>query len=361
MSAVIEGALQAWEDCNTSDGALLEVTLCQMLPLIANHIPRGRESEVRRKKLEELFAVGRTPETALFLQMARVHEGKVHFLNFWRAFSEASRLVAATDENITCEEDLFYELETLRDRVLRLLDAGIEGSPAALGCPITIGLLLEVLNSTKAMSCQPDFWQLLMETLQGLETDEVDRERLTCFVLFWVSIAANQAAIPMSITTLPTPFEEGGLEVLVHIYDVDERFIRFNKFFAHKQSPLKFGGVFHAGVVVNGLEWAYGCEDGVNCTEPKDCPQYQFRQVVPCKNTQLSPEDVAGIISDLVEEYPGDDYDLLREIAAISPMISANDWALVGFRGGFTDLHASVRVLMVLCNQLLALELMNIW
>lgn len=110
-----------------------------------------------------------------------------------------------------------------------------------------------------------------------------------------------------------------GLPVRVHIYDVslEKRIQKINRVFAHKKSPLKFGGVFHAGVEVNGLEWCFGFEDsdtrsGVCCMEPKTHPQHHYRQTVEMGHAHLKPEDIAYILAALVEEYPGDDYDLLR-------------------------------------------------
>ncbi|CAE8631745.1 unnamed protein product, partial [Polarella glacialis] len=86
---------------------------------------------------------------------------------------------------------------------------------------------------------------------------------------------------------------------------------------AHKKSPFKLGGVFHAGVEVNGLEWSFGAtmsetHPGVSCDEPKQHQQHHYRQTVVLKPTHLKAEDIADIISSLLEEYPGDDYDLLR-------------------------------------------------
>merc|ERR1739848_640113 len=70
--------------------------------------------------------------------------------------------------------------------------------------------------------------------------------------------------------------KQGGHEVILHIYDVsqEDSIRRVNKVLAHKMSPVKFGGVFHAGVEVLGLEWSYGFSEvetqaGVSCVEPK--------------------------------------------------------------------------------------------
>lgn len=68
---------------------------------------------------------------------------------------------------------------------------------------------------------------------------------------------------------------------------------------------------------MNGLEWSYGatvCDTscGIACNEPRDHPQHRYRQTIFMGYTFLSPEEVAALLGDFIEEYPGDDYDLLR-------------------------------------------------
>lgn len=110
-----------------------------------------------------------------------------------------------------------------------------------------------------------------------------------------------------------------GVEVIIHIYDVsqEDSIRKLNKFLAHRFSPVKLGGVFHAGVEVNGLEWSFGSSwsdtvPGISCVEPKTHPQHTFRQTVNMRRTKRSEEDIADIIAVLIEDYPGHDYDLLR-------------------------------------------------
>lgn len=84
----------------------------------------------------------------------------------------------------------------------------------------------------------------------------------------------------------------------------------------NKALPQCIGGIFHAGVEVNGLEWEFNAVDrrtcaGVGCTLPGSNAQHRYRQTVHLGNTNLTPEDIADVISQLVDEYPGDRYDLL--------------------------------------------------
>lgn len=49
---------------------------------------------------------------------------------------------------------------------------------------------------------------------------------------------------------------------------------KLNKWLAHKRNPFKFGGVFHAGLEVHGLEWSFGMSlsdsvPGVECSLPR--------------------------------------------------------------------------------------------
>merc|ERR1712050_376386 len=64
-------------------------------------------------------------------------------------------------------------------------------------------------------------------------------------------------------------------------------------------------------------EWSYGfstseTQSGICCVEPRTHPQHHYRQTIILRSTKTKAEDIADIISDLIEDYPGDDYDLLR-------------------------------------------------
>jgi len=113
-----------------------------------------------------------------------------------------------------------------------------------------------------------------------------------------------------------------GRKVKLHIYDVsrDPNVQRVNSVFAHKDAPIKLGGLFHAGVEISKLEWAFGsgCLDdesptGVRCHQPKHNMQHSYRQTVYLGRSQCSREEVAKILAEIAEEYSAESYDLLRK------------------------------------------------
>jgi len=131
-------------------------------------------------------------------------------------------------------------------------------------------------------------------------------------------VYARSAMLPLS--TMPSLEQvQTGLPVLVHIYDVTQEvgIRRLNKVLANKRLPIKFGGVFHAGVEVNGEEWSYGCTEseddpGVNSNEPRMHPDHHYRQTVAMPCTQLAALQIQDVLEDLSREYPGPAYDILR-------------------------------------------------
>jgi hypothetical protein len=76
-------------------------------------------------------------------------------------------------------------------------------------------------------------------------------------------------------------------------------------------------GAFHVGVEVYGSEWSYGrIQSGTGVyalyDKPETCSIHHFRESLDVGTTNLSPEEVMGIIAELSEEWLGCDYDLLR-------------------------------------------------
>lgn len=76
-------------------------------------------------------------------------------------------------------------------------------------------------------------------------------------------------------------------------------------------------GIFHAGVEVHGIEWAYGGHDneytGIFATKPKDAPgQVVYRQSVTIGQTDLTRAEVEQLIFRMGDEYRGSRYHLLQ-------------------------------------------------
>eukprot|EP00930_Biecheleria_cincta_P053423 TRINITY_DN38925_c0_g1_i1.p1 TRINITY_DN38925_c0_g1~~TRINITY_DN38925_c0_g1_i1.p1 ORF type:complete len:272 (-),score=59.21 TRINITY_DN38925_c0_g1_i1:115-897(-) len=100
--------------------------------------------------------------------------------------------------------------------------------------------------------------------------------------------------------------------VTLHIYDVtgSAAVREMNKLL------LAVGtGAFHGGVEVYGKEWSYGYADegsGVFCCTPMACEGHQYRESVVIGETAMSPQEVGQVLEQLMEAWPGNEYDLLR-------------------------------------------------
>jgi len=109
------------------------------------------------------------------------------------------------------------------------------------------------------------------------------------------------------------------LPVFLNIYDVSnqEGVKVMNSVLAHWLSPVKFGGAFHTGVEVGGIEWSYGrtyrdTRPGIIGMPPRSDPKHSFRQTIPLGFTRMSLEQVNHTISELIEDYPGQEYEVFR-------------------------------------------------
>jgi len=328
--------LEAWAECRPDGMTLAEELVPQLLPNIAVLVPGGLETPESARRLNELFnsqaPVGGAPP--VFLQMLKPRRGQVHFLYFWQAFSEAAKLVAGGGSTSSSAQPrdtqgrLDVELEQLRDRVLQRIEAQKTEQLSTV-------VLVDEVHSSASSSGLPGYWREVLEGLGALEQIQaLNLEELTAVMIAWLHDASswlelqNRSAASQGGAASRADrgksadrrdLEEKGIPVYLHVYDVsqEESVQKLNKVLAHRHSPLKFGGVFHCGVEVNGLEWCYGFSSqetlpGVCCVEPKAHPQHHYRQTVRLKRTLLSAERIAEIVGNLLEEYPGDDYDLLR-------------------------------------------------
>jgi len=107
--------------------------------------------------------------------------------------------------------------------------------------------------------------------------------------------------------------------VLLNVYDVgsseDELVHKVNKI-GTGNNNLLVGGVFHAGVEVYGVEWMYGYSaegnTGVCSTLPRMNPQHTYRTTVPLGKTKMSEEEVKGLLTQMADEWRGQEYHLLH-------------------------------------------------
>merc|ERR1719350_2645652 len=118
LLGLVEAALEAWAECRPVGMTLAEESVLKMLPIIAARVPGALGSPDAAHRLHGVFNSKQhcADHTPLFVQMLRPHAGQVHFLYFWRAFGEASRLVSgggATGSNAQAA-CLTAELELLR-------------------------------------------------------------------------------------------------------------------------------------------------------------------------------------------------------------------------------------------------------
>ncbi|PKI47544.1 deSI-like protein At4g17486 [Punica granatum] len=74
-------------------------------------------------------------------------------------------------------------------------------------------------------------------------------------------------------------------------------------------------GIFHSGVEIYGVEYAFGAHDypttGVFETEPQKCPGFKFRRSILVGTTSLGPLEIREFIERLSKSYNGDTYNLI--------------------------------------------------
>lgn len=76
-------------------------------------------------------------------------------------------------------------------------------------------------------------------------------------------------------------------------------------------------GIFHSGVEVHGVEYAFGAHDysssGVFEVEPRQCPGFKFRKSIFIGVTKLDPCQVREFIERQAASYNGDTYHLISK------------------------------------------------
>jgi hypothetical protein len=105
---------------------------------------------------------------------------------------------------------------------------------------------------------------------------------------------------------------EQGSKVALHVYHVShsDAVRRLNRVTGGSRNPLKFGGVFHAGIEVNGREWSYGATEdpedtGIAWNVPTRHSMHQFYSTVELGETKLTPDEVNSTVRRLMRQWPG--------------------------------------------------------
>ncbi|KAI3763271.1 hypothetical protein L1987_53725 [Smallanthus sonchifolius] len=74
-------------------------------------------------------------------------------------------------------------------------------------------------------------------------------------------------------------------------------------------------GVYHSGVQVHGVEFAFGFHKqsttGIFEGEPKQCDGFTFRKQIPIGWTEMSLKEVRGFMEELARDYTGNSYNLI--------------------------------------------------
>eukprot|EP00250_Pteridium_aquilinum_P017459 c23637_g2_i1 orf=95-760(+) len=76
-------------------------------------------------------------------------------------------------------------------------------------------------------------------------------------------------------------------------------------------------GIFHSGIEVHGVEYAFGAHDysssGVFEVEPRNCPGFSFRRTITVGTTDKDPLQIREFIEQLSLDYAGDSYHLIAK------------------------------------------------
>ncbi|PIM97627.1 hypothetical protein CDL12_08655 [Handroanthus impetiginosus] len=76
-------------------------------------------------------------------------------------------------------------------------------------------------------------------------------------------------------------------------------------------------GVYHSGVQVHEVEYAFGAHEypttGIFEGEPRRCDGFTFRKTILIGFTDLTPEEVRGLMEELAGKYRGNAYNLITK------------------------------------------------
>ncbi|KAJ8604092.1 hypothetical protein CTAYLR_001740 [Chrysophaeum taylorii] len=102
--------------------------------------------------------------------------------------------------------------------------------------------------------------------------------------------------------------------VFLHVYDVGHS---LEVACLNRAAELAGAGIFHAAVQIYGKEYSFGgCDkatSGVFACNPAKCPLHTYRETVFLGNSSLSRQAVKAILADMVPNWMGNTYDILRK------------------------------------------------
>lgn len=310
IATSLELFLKAWEAYQPNGYTIPESIISGLHQEMACTLLEGTESCVAQS----------TAEMILHEDM-EAHMGQVHILSAWRAFTATRDFLLREGHEIgrhtlaTLSDRLSNELERMRDTVLDMAETvtNNEHEPYKGQTLVALGLAM-AMRDASITSTAPEVWLEAEKQLRGSDEIMASLEDVTDILLS----CSRGSMQPQSNSALPTG--KPGIPVFLHIYDcsLEDNVHKLNQVLAHKRSPLKLGGIFHAGIEVGGLEWSFGSTQndsvaGIHCVLPQKNKQHRYRQTLQLEPTLLTHEDIAKIISELLDEYPGNSYDLLRK------------------------------------------------
>lgn len=318
--------LDFWSACGKVSRIVVPIA-CNGLFHELEALRDGVLSKVEGVRTPRLSSVG-VPSNLLLEEMHRVYTESVR-PSFWRS----AMLALDAFKNVS-----FCNLHQLTNMFMSWLyesslwERSKQGSRAAGRCN-SAGLLcapmpLDVLRSSRGASARAPSPQAFRDG-QVSPAASMSSTRYTS-----PSSSRDEQDSPPETSRTPTPpktpsptslinpfawaFQHKGFPVYLHIYDAtrEESIQLLNTVLAFEYSPFKFGGAFHTGVEVNGMEWSFGLEDNVSksgllCTTPKHHPKHHYRETINCGRTILTEDEIVNIVSQLVEDYPGHDYHVL--------------------------------------------------
>ncbi|KAJ0604294.1 putative PPPDE peptidase domain, PPPDE putative peptidase domain superfamily [Helianthus annuus] len=101
-------------------------------------------------------------------------------------------------------------------------------------------------------------------------------------------------------------FEPGNTPVYLNVYDLTPM---------NGYAYWAGFGIFHSGVEVHGVEYAFGAHDypssGVFEVEPRQCPGFKFRRSILIGTTRLNRAQVREFMEHHAANYNGDTYHLI--------------------------------------------------